>query len=97
MLPQLPEPICKHGYTREQIKAIIPEGQIDIFWKWMDGATMSICPGKRTAEEMEWVLKHPDLYGPWKPEDDCEIAHGAIIYTEDVDQYLRYGVNGVND
>lgn len=93
----LPEPICKHGYTSEQIETIIPEGQIDIFWNWMRGATMMLCEGRRTAEEMAWMLAYPTLYKPWNPEDDCDVAHGMIIYTHDVDQYLRYGVNGVND
>ena len=41
----LPEPECRHGYTRAQVEQIMGD-RINDFYRWMYGQTVARCEGR---------------------------------------------------
>jgi hypothetical protein len=71
------KPICKYGYTREQIRRMLGD-DTDNFTRWMYGATMTLCEGK----------EYNHLTGEYEP--CCNgVAHGPVVYPWDLETYLR--------
>lgn len=78
MRKELPEPECKLGYTREQIREMFGTGdRLAAFWSFMYGQTLGVCTGKKyNLVEDEYL---PTGCGP----------HGSVVYSHDVERFIR--------
>ncbi|WP_431728608.1 hypothetical protein [Verrucosispora sp. TAA-831] len=75
MIPALPEPDCRYGYTAAQLEAVLGD-QVDAFGRWIDGQTMSICDG--AVYDPESRVNVPTGCGP----------HGVVAYGHDLRRFL---------
>lgn len=77
------EPLCKGGYTKDQIQRIIGLSDLPNFRRWMNGQTQMLCEGRYwNAEKSGW---YPACGG---------VAHGPVVYTHDLRRYIDLG--GIN-
>lgn len=44
---KLPEPSCPLGYTRTDLEKLFSESELEGFYKFMSGQTVSLCDGRR--------------------------------------------------
>lgn len=78
--PELPDPVCPMGYPYEQLKDILGSsariGQLSAF---LTGQTVGLCSGEQynyDTQKMEPT--------------SCEVpGHGAVVYTVDLDNFLK--------
>lgn len=75
MKNKLPLPLCKYGYTKEQIDDILGE-RSEEFNRWMYGQTMALCDGR----EYDYAKKE-------YRSSDCG-PHGSITYKWDLERFL---------
>lgn len=75
---ELPQPECALGYTLSQINDIMGE-EIQAFWIWLSGQTVSVCDGKYYEQEFNAYL-----------DTGCG-PHGTVIYYHDVRNFLAGG------
>jgi hypothetical protein len=81
------DPECPQGYTREEIEEIFEhdEKDLDDFWHWMVGQTMSVCDGRRYDHEAR----------DYEPTECADNTHGVVTYSWDVKRYLQNKLNNV--
>lgn len=73
------QPSCPWGYTYEDLQRIFTtDVELNRFSKWMHGQTMMLCDGRRYDDQIRLMLPIPG-----------HPAHGTIVYTWDVERYLR--------
>ena len=71
-------PVCKLGFTREQVEQLVAE-DIGEFDRWIFGQTFAICEGP------VWDFERQ------VPVPSCGVAHGTVYYSADVIRFLsRY-------
>ena len=73
---KLPKPVCKYGYTMEELVDIFGARVVD-FRRWMNGQTFTDCTG------WEYDRKRGFNVG-----SGCG-PHGFVYYPWDVDRYNR--------
>jgi len=82
-IEQLPPSDCPHGYPVAQLEQVLDEQQSRRLMHWMYGQTMTLCEGRFWDEETKEYVA--DECGP-PPR-----GHGAVIYTHDLERFLRAG------
>jgi hypothetical protein len=82
----LPEPVCKMGFSREQVESIMGDG-LAAFDRWMDGSTQALCEGPIEMHFWADIQAHPEYYG-LNPHRGCDESHGWITYSVDVENFL---------
>lgn len=76
-MTDLPISVCRFGYPRDQVRAVVGDAQVDAFGKWMRGQTGAICDG----QQYNYDLKVYESTG-------CG-PHGMVVYKWDVERFLR--------
>lgn len=73
-----PEPDCDRGYSRGVLEDALGAERFAELMDWMYGQTMMLCDGRRYDHDAkEYYETHP--------------AHGPVVYTWDVEWFLRGG------
>lgn len=80
-MTKLPEPSCPHGYTDDDLKAILGDDPVrwDEFHLWMYGQTMSLCDGRLYNHERKQYENSPCVDNP----------HGVVVYRGDLRRFLE--------
>lgn len=71
----LPDPECKAGYTRDQVREILGDN-LDEFDEFMVGQTQSVCDGQ--------IWNHDEMTCQ---DSDCG-PHGVVTYGIDIKRFL---------
>lgn len=88
------EPTCPFGYTTDDLKKIFGN-DIDDFWYYMRGKTISLCDGTTYDHERKgYVTTECSGMLPGIPVLREEIpyaltGHGGVVYTRYVERYIR--------
>lgn len=72
----VPAPICKFGYSRQQLQQILGE-RLEHFDKWMYGQGGVICEGREYDRANRIYV-----------ENGCG-PHGRVVFEYDLTRYLR--------
>lgn len=75
MIPRLPRPACRYGYTDAQVRDIVGP-RLDAFRAWHRGQTGAICNGREY-----------DPAGGADVATGCG-PHGMIVYPDDLRRFL---------
>lgn len=61
-----PAPICKFGYSFDQLTEMLSEVEYIRLMKWMYGQTMSICEGQAPCEMAHGYVVYPHDFERWR-------------------------------
>lgn len=73
-----PEPNCTHGYSLDLLEETLGAAKFAELMDWMHGQTMMLCDGRRYDHDTQEYYETHD-------------AHGPVVYTWDVQNFLRGG------
>lgn len=71
-------PSCPQGYNHDDLVAILGY-QIEEFWQWMIGQTVSLCDGREYNHETK----------EYRATVCAEAPHGLVVYASDLERFLR--------
>lgn len=97
---ELPRSSCPHGYTADDLKAILGD-RLDSFHRFMTGQTVMICEGRRYVhtrahsddcghdinDPYTWECDYPGG-GHWENDACAGNPHGIITYRCDLETFL---------
>lgn len=73
-----PDPDCTHGYSFDLLEETLGDARFAELMDWMRGQTMMLCDGRRYDHDTREYYETHD-------------AHGPVVYTWDVQNFLRGG------
>jgi hypothetical protein len=73
-----PEPDCDSGYSFDLLEEVLGDARFAELMDWMRGQTLMLCDGRRYDHDTQ------EYY-------ETGHAHGPVVYTWDVQNFLRGG------